>query len=137
MAAITALCAKGPPVRQRRLTLVVVRFRAAAVAGAAACAGHGGRGPSLGLGLARPCDECSKVICALGCFRRVVYSTEDGRLVSVAPEALLQECQPSSGKRLQRRAGSEAGGAGSAGAGAGARRGAKGAAPVPPARRRP
>jgi len=53
------------------------------------------------LGLARPCDECTKVICAVGCFRRVVYSDEDGRLACAAPEDLLQRCTPSSGKRRQ------------------------------------
>merc|ERR1712203_583621 len=55
------------------------------------------------LGLARPCDECTKVICALGCFRRIVYSTADGCLASIAPEELLRQCTPSSGKRQQNR----------------------------------
>merc|ERR1712203_883933 len=55
------------------------------------------------LGLARPCDECTKVICALGCFRRIVYSTADGYLASIAPEELLRQCTPSSGKRQQNR----------------------------------
>merc|ERR1712066_1112850 len=55
------------------------------------------------LGLARPCDECAKVICALGCFRRIVYSAADGCLTSISPEELLPQCTPSSGKRQQRR----------------------------------
>lgn len=60
-------------------------------------------GDLVELGLARPCDECSKIICALGCFRRIVYSTDDGHLASLAPEDLLQQCTPSSGKRLQQK----------------------------------
>merc|ERR1712217_719728 len=105
--------------RRQRLTLVVVRVRApqksplgsqATVAtGQAAlslngdCAEKAEDDTPMELGLARPCDECIKVICALGCFRRVVYSTADGCLVSIAPEELLLQCTPSSGKRQQRR----------------------------------
>merc|ERR1712039_923345 len=100
--------------RRQRLTLVVVRLRAASKAsGSQAVASLDDAALSLGeqssqeapmeLGLARPCDECAKVICALGCFRRIVYSTADGCLASVGPEELLQQCAPSSGKRRQRR----------------------------------
>mmetsp|Transcript_37638 Transcript_37638/g.82620 ORF Transcript_37638/g.82620 Transcript_37638/m.82620 type:complete len:288 (-) Transcript_37638:55-918(-) len=98
MAAIAALqpeALRAP--RKRRLTLVVVRLRTVA------------RNDTedgildTELGLARPCDECAKVIWALGRFRRVVYSEESGRLVSVAPDELLLRCQPSSGKRLQQK----------------------------------
>lgn len=100
--------------RRQRLTLVVVRLRAASRAtGSQATASSDQAALSQGdsaaeesemeLGLARPCDECAKVICALGCFRRIVYSTADGCLTSIGPEELLQQCTPSSGKRQQRR----------------------------------
>merc|ERR1712217_411219 len=116
----------GPPetlwaTKKQRLTLVVVRLRAASRApGSQATAAIQQAALSLGdnvadedvqmeLGLARPCDECAKVICALGCFRRIVHSAADGCLTSVAPEELLSQCTPSSGKRQQRRAAMAAG----------------------------
>eukprot|EP00416_Gambierdiscus_australes_P048839 CAMPEP_0171153692 /NCGR_PEP_ID=MMETSP0766_2-20121228/151196_1 /TAXON_ID=439317 /ORGANISM="Gambierdiscus australes, Strain CAWD 149" /LENGTH=325 /DNA_ID=CAMNT_0011617609 /DNA_START=63 /DNA_END=1044 /DNA_ORIENTATION=- len=116
MAAIAALQPQALQPARKRLTLVVVRLRKGA--------GIGGSerlppladpeeqaeklpGAAVELGLARPCDECAKMICALGCFRRVVYSTEDGRLVSSTPEELLQHCTPSSGKRLQQKRSTE------------------------------
>merc|ERR1712151_1426654 len=122
MAAIAAL----PPetlwaTKKQRLTLVVVRLRAASRApGKQATAAIQQAALSLGdnvadedvqmeLGLARPCDECAKVICALGCFRRIVYSAADGCLTSISPEELLPQCTPSSGKRQQRRAALAAG----------------------------
>lgn len=90
MAAIAALSPEC--LARRRLTLVVMRLRQC------------GEGPRLGqleLGLARPCDECSKVICALGCFRRIVYSTDEGGLACSAPEELLEQSTPSTGKKMQ------------------------------------
>lgn len=111
MAAIAALQPEALHSPRRRLTLVVVRLRRGlrAAAGAGLPPELDGEadgaegGASVELGLARPCDECAKIICALGCFRRIVYSTDDGHLASLAPEDLLQQCTPSSGKRLQQR----------------------------------
>lgn len=111
MAAIAALQPETlhEPIR-RRLTLVVIRLRtvtaqpAPRAGKARSSSGNERNGETrVELGLARPCDECSKVICALGCFKRVIYSASDGRLVSVAPEELLQFCLPSSGKRMQQK----------------------------------
>merc|ERR1712137_279341 len=92
MAAIAALGLENREMRkQRRLTLVVVRV----------CSTGQTVGEQVCLGLAQPCDECTKIICALGCFRRVIHSTADGNLISVAPEHLLEVSVPSSGKRSQ------------------------------------
>jgi len=131
MAAIAAInpdvFLRGTP--RRRLTLVVVRVRRAQSDAASEVAtpfsagsgsssdaalhdveaGVGSEGIIAAahhcglLGCARPCDECAKVIVALGCFRRVVYSQQDGSLVSVAPEDLIQSCTPSSAKRRELR----------------------------------
>jgi len=100
MAAIAALGLENREMRkQRRLTLVVVRVRSGGRVGQTG--GDGG----VSLGLAQPCDECTKIICALGCFRRVIHSTLDGDLVSVSPEHLLEVSAPSSGKRRQQNSG--------------------------------
>lgn len=92
MAAIAALRLESAELRkQRRLTLVVIRV----------CSTGQAVGEQVSLGLAQPCDECTKIICALGCFRRVIHSTADGNLISVVPEHLLEVSVPSSGKRSQ------------------------------------
>jgi len=111
MAAIAALQPEALHPPRRRLTLVVVRLRnrlmgsseaaPPAIHADADAVPDASSGAFVELGLARPCDECAKIICALGCFRRIVYSTDDGHLASSAPEELLQDCTPSSGKRLQ------------------------------------
>jgi len=107
MAAIAALrpealqATNGRTPGRRRLTLVVVRLRAGQDSAA------DGGDSRVELGMARPCDECTKVICALGCFRKVVYSASDGHLASASPEDLLEHCQPTSGKRAELRTAEE------------------------------
>lgn len=104
MAAIAALPPEVLHPPRRRLVLVVVRLRP--IGQPNTC---GGRNSDDGCGsfsgfefaLSRPCDECAKIIYALGCFKRVIFCDESGALARASPEELLAVSQPCSGKRFQ------------------------------------
>mmetsp|Transcript_95116 Transcript_95116/g.217804 ORF Transcript_95116/g.217804 Transcript_95116/m.217804 type:complete len:156 (-) Transcript_95116:7-474(-) len=86
MAALQSLSPKilGTPRALRRCSLTVVRFSTI--------------GGELHLRCAKPCDECAKVLAALG-LRRVWYSTVGGTVVGERPDELAMGAAPSTAKR--------------------------------------